>query len=53
MSIRVLNGPQGQSGLRVEEYKRPKFEVATIAHRSTEVGRGRNRLWQSDGLHWG
>lgn len=27
MTIRVLNGPQGQTTVMVEEYKRPKFEV--------------------------
>lgn len=27
MMVRVVEGPQGQTGFRVEEYKRPKFEV--------------------------
>ena len=31
MTIRVESGPQGQVGVRVEEYKRPKFEVELAA----------------------
>jgi uncharacterized protein YfaS (alpha-2-macroglobulin family) len=30
MTLRVLNGPGGQATVRVEEYKRPKFEVELL-----------------------
>ena len=31
MSLRVQNGPRGSAGFRVEEYKRPKFQVTVEA----------------------
>lgn len=31
MFVRVVDGPNGQANVRVEEYKRPKFEVEVLA----------------------
>ena len=31
MSLQVVTGPRGSSSINVEEYKRPKFEVAIKA----------------------